>query len=74
VSGPAVQVNDLVNGAGKSTTIKILCTLANPTSGSARVAGSDVVKDRDTVRRNFGLVFQDTTLDSYLSGEQNLRS
>jgi ABC-2 type transport system ATP-binding protein len=61
------------NGAGKSTTIKILCTLANPTSGSARVAGHDVVKERDTVRRNIGLVFQDTTLDSYLSGEQNLR-
>ena len=61
------------NGAGKSTTIKILCTLANPSSGSARVAGYDVVKERDTVRRNIGLVFQDTTLDSYLSGEQNLR-
>jgi ABC-2 type transport system ATP-binding protein len=61
------------NGAGKSTTIKILCTLANPTAGSARVAGHDVVKDRDTVRRNIGLVFQDTTLDNYLTGEQNLR-
>jgi ABC-2 type transport system ATP-binding protein len=61
------------NGAGKSTTIKILCTLANPTSGSARVAGHDVVKERDTVRRNIGLVFQDSTLDSYLTGEQNLR-
>jgi ABC-2 type transport system ATP-binding protein len=61
------------NGAGKSTTIKILCTLANPTSGSARVAGYDVVKQRDTVRRNIGLVFQDPTLDSYLTGEQNLR-
>jgi ABC-2 type transport system ATP-binding protein len=61
------------NGAGKSTTIKILCTLADPTSGSARVAGHDVVKQRDTVRRNIGLVFQDTTLDSYLTGEQNLR-
>ena len=61
------------NGAGKSTTIKILCTLANPTSGSARVAGYDVVKDRDEVRRNIGLVFQDTTLDAYLTGEQNLR-
>jgi ABC-2 type transport system ATP-binding protein len=61
------------NGAGKSTTIKILCTLADPTSGSARVAGHDVVKERDTVRRNIGLVFQDTTLDSYLTGEQNLR-
>jgi ABC-2 type transport system ATP-binding protein len=61
------------NGAGKSTTIKILCTLADPTSGTARVAGHDVVRDRDTVRRNIGLVFQDTTLDSYLTGEQNLR-
>jgi ABC-2 type transport system ATP-binding protein len=61
------------NGAGKSTTIKILCTLANPTSGSARVAGHDVVRERDTVRRNIGLVFQDMTLDNYLTGEQNLR-
>jgi len=61
------------NGAGKSTTIKILCTLAEPTSGTARVAGYDVVRERDTVRRNIGLVFQDTTLDSYLTGEQNLR-
>jgi len=61
------------NGAGKSTTIKILCTLADPTSGSARVAGHDVTRERDTVRRNIGLVFQDTTLDSYLTGEQNLR-
>jgi len=61
------------NGAGKSTTIKILCTLANPTSGEARVAGHDVLKERDTVRRNIGLVFQDTTLDNYLTGEQNLR-
>jgi ABC-2 type transport system ATP-binding protein len=61
------------NGAGKSTTIKILCTLAEPTKGTARVAGFDVVKQRDMVRRNIGLVFQDTTLDSYLTGEQNLR-
>jgi ABC-2 type transport system ATP-binding protein len=61
------------NGAGKSTTIKILCTLADPTSGTARVAGYDVKKQRDTVRRNIGLVFQDTTLDNYLTGEQNLR-
>src|SRR5581483_2993940 len=54
-------------------TIKILCTLADPTSGSARVAGHDVLRERDTVRRNIGLVFQDTTLDGYLTGEQNLR-
>ncbi len=61
------------NGAGKSTTIKILCTLARPTAGRASVAGHDVVSERDAVRRNIGLVFQDTTLDHYLTGAQNLR-
>ncbi|HTM23394.1 MAG TPA: ATP-binding cassette domain-containing protein [Kofleriaceae bacterium] len=61
------------NGAGKSTTIKILCTLARPTAGEARVADHDVVRERDEVRRHIGLVFQDTTLDDYLSAEQNLR-
>jgi ABC-2 type transport system ATP-binding protein len=61
------------NGAGKSTTIKILCTLAKPTAGRASVAGHDVVRERDAVRRNIGLVFQDTTLDNYLTGAQNLR-
>ncbi|MDT7569973.1 MAG: type transport system ATP-binding protein [Actinomycetota bacterium] len=61
------------NGAGKSTTIKILCTLARADAGSARVAGFDVRSQRDDVRRHIGLVFQDTTLDSYLSAEQNLR-
>jgi ABC-2 type transport system ATP-binding protein len=61
------------NGAGKSTTINMLCTLAKPTGGQARVAGHDVVAERDDVRRNIGLVFQDMTLDGYLSAEQNLR-
>src|SRR5919204_5048223 len=61
------------NGAGKSTTIKILCTLARPTAGSAQVAGHDVVAERDAVRRNIGLVFQETTLDGYLTAELNLR-
>src|SRR6201996_1724114 len=61
------------NGAGKSTTINMLCTLVKPTAGSARVAGHDVVTERDEVRRNIGLVFQDTTLDGYLTAEQNLR-
>lgn len=61
------------NGAGKSTTINMLCTLLRPSGGSARVAGHDVVRERDDVRRNIGLVFQDPTLDGYLSGEQNLR-
>src|SRR5436305_7338715 len=61
------------NGAGKTTTINMLCTLAKPTSGSATVAGHDVVRERDDVRRNIGLVFQDPTLDGYMSGAQNLR-
>ncbi len=61
------------NGAGKTTTINMLCTLAKPTAGSATVAGHDVVTERDDVRRNIGLVFQDPTLDGYLTGEQNLK-
>jgi ABC-2 type transport system ATP-binding protein len=61
------------NGAGKTTTINMLCTLAKPTSGVATVAGFDVVAARDDVRRHIGLVFQDPTLDGYLSAEQNLR-
>jgi ABC-2 type transport system ATP-binding protein len=61
------------NGAGKTTTINMLCTLAKPTGGSARVAGHDIVRERDDVRRHIGLVFQDPTLDGYLTAEQNLR-
>jgi ABC-2 type transport system ATP-binding protein len=61
------------NGAGKTTTIEILCTLKNATSGTALVAGHDTGTERDSVRRSIGLVFQDTTLDTYLTAEQNLR-
>ena len=61
------------NGAGKTTTISMLCTLVRPTGGRALVAGHDVVSERDEVRRNIGLVFQETTLDGYLTAEQNLR-
>ncbi len=61
------------NGAGKSTTIKMLCTLIEPTAGQAVVAGHDVRTDRLEVRRSIGLVFQDTTLDVYLTAEENLR-
>ncbi len=61
------------NGAGKTTTINMLCTLAKPTSGQASVAGHDVVSERDNVRRNIGLVFQDPTLDGYLTAAQNLQ-
>src|ERR1019366_1685605 len=61
------------NGAGKSTTISMLCTLITPTGGSARVAGFDVAKDPLGVRRRIGLVFQDPTLDEYLTAYENLQ-
>jgi len=61
------------NGAGKSTTINMLCTLLRPSGGRAEVAGHDVATARNDVRREIGLVFQDMTLDTYLSAAQNLR-
>jgi ABC-2 type transport system ATP-binding protein len=61
------------NGAGKTTTINMLCTLLTPSSGRAIVNGYDVVRQRSEVRRSIGLVFQDPTLDEYLTAEQNLR-
>jgi len=61
------------NGAGKTTTISILCTLLKPASGTATVNGFDVVHQPRDVRRSIGLVFQDPTLDEYLTAEQNLR-
>jgi ABC-2 type transport system ATP-binding protein len=60
------------NGAGKSTTIKMLTTLLHPTSGSAKICGYDVVKERDKVRRCIGIVFQDRSVDRRLTGRQNL--
>ena len=61
------------NGAGKSTTISMLCTLIKPSGGTATVDGYDVVTHRTDVRRRIGLVFQDTTLDDYLTAEENLQ-
>lgn len=61
------------NGAGKTTTINILCTLLRPTSGRAIVNGFDVALQRSEVRKSIGLVFQDPSLDEYLSAEQNLK-
>jgi ABC-2 type transport system ATP-binding protein len=61
------------NGAGKSTTISMLCTLITPTGGSARVAGCDVEHNPLGVRRRIGLVFQDPTLDEYLTAYENLQ-
>ena len=60
------------NGAGKSTTIKILTTLLPPTIGTARVAGFDVVKDPARVRRHIGYVPQLLSADGALSGRENL--
>ena len=61
------------NGAGKTTTINMLCTLLRPSAGSATLNGFDVQRDRSDVRRSIGLVFQQPTLDEYLTAEQNLR-
>lgn len=60
------------NGAGKTTAVRILTTLAVPDSGSARIAGFDVVKDAPSVRRRIGVTAQDATLDDLLTGRQNL--
>jgi len=99
VSGPAVQVADLVkrygeltavdrlsfevrrgelfgflgpNGAGKTTTISILCTLLAPSSGQARVAGYDCLRQPFEVREQIGVIFQDSSLDERLTAWENL--
>ncbi|MFE3033135.1 daunorubicin resistance protein DrrA family ABC transporter ATP-binding protein [Streptomyces canus] len=61
------------NGAGKSTTIGMLCTLIRPSAGRAEVAGHDISREPDAVRRGIGLVFQESTLDGELTAEENLR-
>ena len=60
------------NGAGKTTAVRILTTLALPDAGRAAVAGIDVVKHPGQVRRYLGVAAQDATLDSLLTGRQNL--
>ena len=60
------------NGAGKSTTMMIFTTLLKPTSGQALVAGFDVMKNAKHVRENIGFVQQETTVDEYLTGRENL--
>lgn len=61
------------NGAGKTTTIKVLATLLLPTSGRVMLNGFDVVAQPNAVRKSIGIVFQDPSLDSQLTAEQNLR-
>jgi ABC-2 type transport system ATP-binding protein len=60
------------NGAGKTTAIRILTTLAHPTTGRASVAGFDVVADAAHVRANIGLTSQTATVDGLLTGRANL--
>ncbi len=72
---PAGQVFGLLgpNGAGKSTTVKILSTLSRPTSGTASVAGHDVLRHPDRVRRAIGVVGQQSAVDQNATGRENLR-
>jgi len=60
------------NGSGKTTTVRILATLSTPDAGSARIAGSDVVREARRVRETIGLTAQETVLDSFLTGEEYL--
>jgi ABC-2 type transport system ATP-binding protein len=61
------------NGAGKSTTVHMLTTLLPPTSGTARVAGYDIVKDGPKVRSAIGAALQEAALDGLLTGREHIR-
>ncbi|WP_422745094.1 ATP-binding cassette domain-containing protein [Mycobacterium sp. WMMD1722] len=61
------------NGAGKTTTVRMMTTLSVPTSGTARVAGFDVLREPDQVRRHMGLTGQVATVDELLTGRENIR-
>jgi ABC-2 type transport system ATP-binding protein len=60
------------NGSGKSTTVRMLTTLLRPTDGSARVAGFDVVRQADSVRRSIGVALQDAAIDPLMTGNELL--
>lgn len=62
------------NGGGKSTLFRILTTMMAPVSGTATIAGKDVVRDGAAVRRSIGVVFQTQSLDKALTVEENLRA
>jgi len=61
------------NGSGKTTTVRILATLLKATAGTAKVAGFDVRKQADDVRRSIGLTGQYAAVDEFLTGRENLR-
>jgi ABC-2 type transport system ATP-binding protein len=60
------------NGAGKTTTIKLLTTLLQPTNGSLEIDGLDPRTHSNEVRKGFGIVFQDPSLDGDMSGYENM--
>ncbi|MFM8857273.1 MAG: ABC transporter ATP-binding protein, partial [Actinomycetota bacterium] len=60
------------NGAGKSTTVRMLTTLLKPTAGTARIAGFDVVREADKVRRSIGVALQDAAIDPLMTGRELL--
>ncbi len=60
------------NGAGKTTTIRMLTTLLKPTSGQVLINGSDPIREQNDVRRSFGIVFQDPSLDDELTAQENM--
>ena len=59
--------------AGKSTTINTLCTILDKTEGSLMINGHDVCRERSLVRKDIGIVFQDSTLDAQMTVEENLK-
>ena len=61
------------NGAGKSTAVRMLTTLLRPTSGTARVAGFDVVREAGQVRRSIGVALQDAAIDPLMTGRELVR-
>src|SRR4051812_31604001 len=60
------------NGSGKTTLFRILSTLIPPTDGRATILGHDLATDREQVRRDIGVVFQNPSLDKQLTAEENL--
>jgi ABC-2 type transport system ATP-binding protein len=60
------------NGAGKTTTIKMLTTLLDPTHGEVKINNFNLKNERDDVRRSFGIVFQDPSLDDELTAYENM--